>query len=415
MVVLSICMALQMTSYVMIVPLFARRFSELGAGVAALGESSMAYALAGTVAAPFLGALADRLGRRRLVLVSLAAFVATMAGFLISTSALAIIVLRGVAGAFAAGLVPSAIGMVADLAPKERRAQWIGVVSGGAAAGWMVGPVLGGVLYDRWGYAVALTVGTLTAAVALALAFAGVPETRRRPLVPTSEAGQIKLRFMTGELKLAWRSVRQALPDSLPTFGVLMWVSFVVMFAWAFIEPRFMFYAYDSLGWSASMLGFMMSIYGVAMTLAEFGLGRLSDRLGRKPMILLGLALFSAQFIGLAASSSYSLIAAAFVTAGLGNALYDPALSAALLDIAPAEHQARLLGLKSTAGSLGNILGPALIVLFSSFVGARVIFWGAAAAVLLTGLALFAWPSSTPGRDRSLPPQAPRENIVRPA
>jgi MFS family permease len=387
-IVLSLCMALQMTGYVMILPLFARRFTELGAGVEALGESAMAYALAGTLAAPFMGALADRFGRRRLVLASLAAFVAAFAGFLVASSALAIILLRGLAGILTAGLVPAVIGIVADVAPQKCRAQWIGIVNGGASVGWMAGPVLGGVLYDRWGYPAALTMATLTALAAFALAFAAVPETRRNV---ASVAGGVPhvARF---DRRSVWRSFRVTLPSSLPAFAVLLWVCFAVMFAWAFIEPRFMFYAYDGLRWNASMLGLVMSTYGVAMTFGEFGLGRLSDRLGRKPMILLGLALFSAQFVGLAASSNYVLIAVTFAVAGLGNALFDPALSAALLDISPAAHRARLLGLKSMAASVGNILGPALVVLFSASLDARMIFWGATGAVLLTGLAALALP-----------------------
>ncbi len=158
------------------------------------------------------------------------------------------------------------------------------------------------------------------------------------------------------------------------------------MFAWAFIEPRFMFYAYDDLGWSSSMLGMVMSTYGISMTLGEFGLSRLSDRLGRKPVVILGLALFAAQFIGLAFSRDYILIALAFVIAGLGNALYDPALSAWILDIAPANHQGRILGIKSTAGSLGNILGPALVVLFTPIMQARAIFLAAMGSVILVML-----------------------------
>ena len=144
---------------------------------------------------------------------------------------------------------------------------------------------------------------------------------------------------------------------------VLLCIYFAVMFAWAFIEPSFMFYAYDDMGWNSSMLGLVMSTYGIAMMLGEFGLSHLSDRFGRKPVIIVGLALFSAQFIGLAFSRDYVLIAVTFVLAGLGNALFDPALSASILDIAPAGHQARILGIKSTAGSLGNILGPAMVVL----------------------------------------------------
>ena len=189
-----------------------------------------------------------------------------------------------------------------------------------------------------------------------------------------------------GNLKSFPATFRKSLPNSLSAFIILLSICFAVMFAWAFIEPRFMFYAYDDLGWSSSMLGLVMSTYGVAMMLGEFSLSRLSDRLGRKPVIVLGLVLFAAQFIGLAFSRDYVLIAAAFVVAGLGNALFDPALSAYILDIAPAEHQARILGIKSTAGSLGNILGPALVVLFTPFLQAQGIFLIATGIVLLITL-----------------------------
>jgi MFS family permease len=46
--------------------------------------------------------------------------------------------------------------MVADVAPADRRPQWIGILSGGASIGWIAGPILGGLLYDRWGPSAAL-------------------------------------------------------------------------------------------------------------------------------------------------------------------------------------------------------------------------------------------------------------------
>lgn len=386
-IVLSVCMALQMTSFVIILPLFARRFSELGAGIESLGASAMAYALTSTLAAPFMGALADRFGRRRLMLVSLAIYILAFIGYLVASSALAIIFLRGLAGVFTAGLIPAVTGIVADLAPMDRRANWIGIVNGGASIGWIAGPVLGGVLYDHWGYSIALGVAVIMATITFITALVLVPETRtNHGLVSgaTESAQTIELY----DIKSSVHAFRITLPDSLSSFMVLLIIAFAVMFAWAFIEPRFMFYAYDDLGWSSSMLGLVMSTYGIAMTLGEFLLSHLSDRLGRKPVIICGLLLFTAQFIGLTLFRNYIWIAASFVIAGLGNALFDPALSASILDLAPAAHQARILGIKSTAASLGNILGPALVVLFTPFLEARGIFLAAACTVFFSTLFL---------------------------
>ena len=98
-----------------------------------------------------------------------------------------------------------------------------------------------------------------------------------------------------------------------------------VMFAWAFIEPQFMFYAYDGLGWTSSQLGLTMSTYGLACMVGEFALAQISDRLGRKPVLVVGLGLFSAQFIGLVIFRDANWIMASFILAGLVNALFDPA------------------------------------------------------------------------------------------
>jgi MFS family permease len=399
--ILAACMALQMTSFVMILPLFARRFSEFGAGVEALSLSAMAYALTSTLAAPFMGALSDRFGRRPLVLGSLAVYIFAFTGYLLASSAPVFILLRGLAGAFTAGLIPAVIGIVADLSPADRRAQWIGIVNGGASIGWIAGPILGGVLYDRWGYQVSLIASIVMAGAAFLVALLTLANTQGLSRRPPAALLRSRRYFRPGDLKSSLVTFRNSLPNSLSTFLVLLGIFFTVMFAWAFIEPRFMFYAYDELGWNSSMLGMVMSTYGIAMVLGEFGLSRLSDHLGRGPVILLGLVFFAAQFIGLACSRDYVLIAVSFVIAGLGNALYDPALSAYLLDIAPPEHQGRVLGIKSTAGSLGSILGPALVALFTAILTAQGIFLAATGVVLLVALAFLVgqsrWLSSAVG------------------
>jgi DHA1 family tetracycline resistance protein-like MFS transporter len=118
----------------------------------------------------------------------------------------------------------------------------------------------------------------------------------------------------------------------------------------------------------------------------EFTLSHLSDRFGRKPALVLGLAFFSAQFIGLTIFRDVPWIVVSFILAGLGNAIYDPALSAHILDITPPEHKARVMGIKSTVGSFGNLLGPAFVVMFTPFVIPQVVFLISAGLVLTLAL-----------------------------
>jgi DHA1 family tetracycline resistance protein-like MFS transporter len=370
-IALALCMALQMTGFVMILPLFARRFEAFGAGVEALGMSAMAYALTSTVAAPLIGMLADRFGRRPIILLSLVAFVLAFSGYLFASSAWQLIVLRGLAGLVTAGLVPAMTSVVGDLAPEKRRAQWIGILGGGASVGWIVGPLVGGLLYDQFDYGVPFAVAIAVALAALLLAVFLIPETHRQPADQSRPAWTLGLQGRHG----------------MPALYLLMLITFGAMFAWAFIEPQFMFYAYDQLGWTSSQLGLVMSTYGLACMVGEFSLGQLSDRLGRKPVLVMGLALFSAQFVGLVMFRDVSWIVVSFLLAGLGNALYDPALNAHILDITPPDQTGRIMGLKGTVGSLGNMVGPAALVLFTPFVSPQVVFLIASALVFLLTIA----------------------------
>lgn len=81
---LAASLALMMTGYGIILPVFARRLEELGAGVTALGFMTMGFAAAQFLLAPFMGSLADRWGRRPLILLSLAGFAVANGIFLLA-------------------------------------------------------------------------------------------------------------------------------------------------------------------------------------------------------------------------------------------------------------------------------------------------------------------------------------------
>ena len=167
---LAASVGIVMTGYGIIMPVFARRLGELGSGVEALGLMTMSFALAQFVAAPFMGTLADRFGRRPLILTALAAYVVANIGFLLAPTVAVFTAIRALEGALTAGLFPAAMGVVGDVVPDRQRAQWVGIVMGSYGAGFIFGPVIGGVLYDGWGFAAPFVASAVLAAAALVAA-----------------------------------------------------------------------------------------------------------------------------------------------------------------------------------------------------------------------------------------------------
>lgn len=396
-VLLALCTALQMISYGMIFPLFARKIGDFGDGVEVLATSVMAYSLAGMIAAPFMGSLADRFGRRPLLLGSFAVFTAAFTGYYLAATSLIFIVIRGLAGALTAGLGPATMGLVADIAPANERARWIGIIGGGTSAGFIIGPVVGGLLYDKWGYDPPFLISIGIALITFLIAYFIIPEThtgeeRRRDVLYQKRAARLasETETDTSASLSAIVSFRASLPHPLLAFGILLFINLSMIFAWFFIDPQLPFYVFDELGWSTAQFGAAISFYGWATLVGSLVLSQSSDRLGRKPILIIGLILHSAQYVGLMFSNVYWTIIVAFVIAGLGEALLNPALSAAYLDITPEEHRSRVMGIKGAIGSLGSLLAPALVMVVIRFVPPQSVFLISASLILSTALLVFA-------------------------
>jgi DHA1 family multidrug resistance protein-like MFS transporter len=209
-------------------------------------------------------------------------------------------------------------------------------------------------------------------------------------------------------------SLLASLPHPLLAFGTLLFVNLSIVFAWFFIDPQLPFYVFDDLGWSTAQFGAVISCYGWATLVGNLVLGRSSDRFGRKPIIAFGLILHSAQYGGLIITDVYWMIIAAFIIAGVGEALLTPALSAAYLDITPDEHRSRAMGIKSAIGSLGGLLAPALVTVTVQYVSPQGAFLISAVLILATALVVavvLRLPPQT-RRARDLPWEASQERVM---
>ena len=384
-ILLAICTALQMIGFGMIFPLFARKIEDFGGGMEVLATSLMAYSLAGMVAAPIMGTLADRYGRRPLLIGSLVVFIAAFSGYYFTTASWVFIAIRGLAGGLTAGFFPATMGIVADIAPAKERARWIGIISGGSSTGWIVGPLVGGLLYDKWGYGFPFMVAIGLNVIAFLITVFFIPESHTEEERHRAILHQKRTERLASE-KSAVASFWASLPHPLFAFGILLLINLSMIFAWFFIEPHLPFYVFDELGWSTAQFGATVSFYGWASLIGNLTLSQTSDRFGRKSVFIIGLILHSAQYVGLMLTNVYWVIVMAFILAGLGEALVGPALSASFLDITPDEHRARAMGIKNAFGALGNLSAPALVMVVIRFIPPQSVFAISAALLLFTVL-----------------------------
>ncbi|MBW2368962.1 MAG: MFS transporter [Deltaproteobacteria bacterium] len=375
--------ALMMTGYGIIMPVFAKRFGELGSGVGALGLMTMSFALAQLVAAPFMGALADRIGRRPLVVVSLAVFALSNVGFLFAPAIAIFILIRTLEGALTAGLFPASMGIVADLVPENKRAHWIGIVMGSYSAGFIFGPAIGGALYDWQGFSAPFMVSAVFGFLGFVAACLLVPETRTAKI-----RNRDRLRGLRNPLHepIIEPSFLSTLPRPRYIFYTLMALNFIGSFAFSFIEPQMVFYFYDDLKWSTTRFGLVVGVFGLAMVSSQMILGRSSDRFGRRPVIVIGFLLSLSFYVGLAYVQLFSLIMVVAFISGVGDALKGPAISAFYLDITKKEHRSRIIGIKESALSLGGVLGPALVAIISGRTSPQTIFMIGALTTLIGGI-----------------------------
>jgi MFS family permease len=376
---LSGSVALMMTGYGLVMPVFARRLSEFGDGVEELGLMTMSFALAQMIGAPIMGSLADSKGRRPIILLALTTVTLQYIGYTLAPSTIVFILIRGAAGFLSAGLFPASMGVVSDLVAENQRARWAGIIMGSYAVGMIFGPVIGGVLYDSFGYAAPFILSAIVAFLALVAALIMIPETR------TSEARNREiLRNRHASPDQAQKtSIWDALPRPLTVFGTLLTIDFISSFSFAFVEPMMIFYFYDVLNWTTTQFGVLVGVYGLFSVAGQMGLGQLSDKWGRKPLIIAGLIPNILFFAGLAVLTDYYLMMVGAAFAGIGNALIAPAANAFYLDITAEEFRSRIIGVKGSFLSLGGVLGPLAVAAVAGVIPSQQAFWIASGLVLI--------------------------------
>ncbi len=146
---------------------------------------------------------------------------------------------------------------------------------------------------------------------------------------------------------------------------ILFIVMFLVMVGFGIIIPVLPFYA-EELGASPAELGLLMAVYSLMQFIFAPMWGRISDRIGRKPVILIGIFGLSVSFFMMALSSQLWMLFAARIIGGVLSAANMPTVMAYVADITNENDRGKGMGIIGAATGLGFIFGPAIGGMFTN-------------------------------------------------
>jgi DHA1 family tetracycline resistance protein-like MFS transporter len=323
-----------------IIPLLPFYATRLGASAFTIGLLFASFSVAQLLAAPILGELSDRYGRRPVLIFSLIGTVASFVLLALANSVAMVFVARIIDG-LSGGNISTARAYIGDVTTVEDRARGFGLIGAAFGLGFVFGPALGGVL-GHLGYAAPAWGAAAIAAVATALAWAWLPETVRRTSArrpsPWGEVGRLLRRPVVGRLLL---------------IDFLYWATF------AAYQTSFALFGARRFGFDVSQTGYLLAVVGALGVIVQVALvGPVVRRFGERRVLPAGLLLASLGLFIAAAARSVPVFVLALLPGATGVALAIPTLTSLISQAAPADEQGRIQGVSSALEGLGRSVGP---------------------------------------------------------
>jgi len=302
------------------------------------------YAAMQFLFSPVLGVLSDRYGRRPVLLVSLAGAAIDYAVMAFAPELWLLVVGRAIAGITSANMAV-ATAYITDISAEDERARRFGYFHAMFGIGFIVGPVLGGILGDIWVRAPFLAAALLNG-LNFALALFVLPESR---------SGQRGVKFSFDSLNpfrpLGWAFTFKALLPLIAIFVIMNFVGTMYGTVWAL-------YGQDMFDWNGLTIGLSLGIFGLFHAGAQaFLTGPAAARLGERWALVLGMGFeVTALLIMGFATQGWILFALAplFALGGIGM----PALQSFTTRQVDSDNQGKLQGVLASLVSLASVFGP---------------------------------------------------------
>ncbi|PHV27549.1 tetracycline resistance MFS efflux pump [Janthinobacterium sp. BJB426] len=313
-----------------------------------IGIMTALYALMQFIFAPVLGALSDRLGRRPVLLVSLAGAAVNYLFLAFAPSLWMLLLGRAIAGLTSAN-VSVATAYITDISAENQRARRFGLLNAMFGAGFIIGPVLGGALGD-YGLRLPFMAAAVLNTGNLLLALLILPESRR----PTR--GKIDLAALNPLRPLRWVFSEKSLLPITVIFFTFSAAGEVYGVCWAL-------WGHDAFAWNGLWIGLSLGAFGVCQALAQAFLpGPAVRLLGERATILAGVACACVALVVMAFASRSWMIFAIMPVFALGG-IGAPALQSLATRQVADDRQGQFQGVLASSVSLASVLCP---LVFSS-------------------------------------------------
>ena len=316
-----------------LLPLYAETF---GAGPITIGVLFASYSTAQFVFAPLWGRFSDRVGRRPVLLTSIAGSAAGSLILALAGSLPTLFIGRIIDGVSGAS-VAVARATVADLARPEDRPRLMGLLGAAYGIGLVAGPAIGS-LAALSGPATPFVVAAIISALNLVAAAMRLPETRRN----ASRRQVAEARRRPSSLMLR-----------------LVGLTFASITIFSIFETTFALLAADRMNMSSSVVGIVFAAFGIAWVGTQARLvGPTTRRIGEPSTIRMGVLLNVVGFAALVPAANWILLSVALGLIAVGQGLLTPTLSAAVASGAAAGDTGRALGFQQSASGLARVAGP---------------------------------------------------------